>query len=1059
MFYLHISNRTENLLRHLAEVIRAGGRRSLFDTEVILIQSQGMERMISQFMATEFRSWCNFEYLLPLSFLTAVANKVGLPISPDSYDRDVLAWRIDGLLRVVDDKIFRPLHVYFSGGEADLKRFQLSRRLANIYDQYQMMRPDMLAGWKKGNIGTDHPAEKWQMALWHFLEEQAGDVPHRGALLHQVIERLKEQSNLSQLLPQRVSVFGLHIMPPLFMEYLQALSRHCDIHLYILSPCKHYWGDFDNKRRLFQKSLVRIKQGLPEIVDQWTQHPLLVSLGLQGRDFQEMLLKNIDFEIEFTSFTSPIDGSSPSVLHRIQSDLLEGQIGDKTSGTAVIDNSITIVSCHSRLREIEVLKDQLLGLLDTDSTLQLHDIVVMAPDIQEYASLIPAIFHDVQHSIADRSLRKRNNVIGAFMAFLDIFESRFSWTELLDLLKKEVVYPNFDLAATDLDIVQDWITAVGIRWGLSARQREEMGLPELGENTWSAGLDRLLMGYAINTDVFVCDILPFAGIEGGQAKILGSLCQFVGIFFQAQGDFRDDRSLADWSTLLLEYTEQLFGTGENIELLELRELLLSLKEVYSKFHVHPIHLKVIRAWLEQSTHEARSSSGFLRGCLTFCSMLPMRSIPFRVVCLLGLNHDEFPRNDQFATFDLMAPPRSRPGDRSYRADDRYQFLEAILSARDHLYISFIGRSIRSNEKVPPSVVVTELEEFLQNTYGVTDIVIEHPLHPFNSSYFSQETEKLFSYNRQYCETAVRLQHHKKNITPWWSGELAFSGKKILVHDLLSFYANPQRWFVKNCLRIKVDNDMQLPKDHEPFDIGSLDGYLIDQEIIDHYLEGKDPKLLLARLKAEGRWALGASGRLSFSEKHRELKIFADKISDLGMGNRLPDRVIDYEVGDYNLTGVLSNLYQNGVLLARYADLKGKDLLAGWIHHLLLPLVTDCVTSTRILARDRLVIFSGERVTGPDLEELLQIFLRGCREPSRFFIEPALTYIKQLHSIRATIAPIVKAKESVQKSLDNGYEPEWALLFSNMEADRILDDRFEAFCFNIMEPIWRAADVG
>ena len=1057
MFYLHISNRTENLLRHLAEVIRVDERRSPFEKEVFLIQSQGMERMISQAMAVQFRSWCNFQYLLPLNFLTDIAGKLRMPITPDSYDRGILVWRIEGLLRDLDQDVYIPLQGYIQGENSGLKRFQLSCRLANLFDQYQIGRPDILTLWDAGKQATDHPSEAWQMALWRRLKDGAEGVPHRGILLQQVIEKLSDHNDLSGLLPRRVSVFGLHIMPPLFLQYLQGLASHCDVHLYLLSPCRHYWGDIENKRRMIKKRLARIERGHAVEAEIRDRHPLLASLGWQGREFQEMLLKNVDFEIEFNSFEDPLDGTAPTLLHQLQSDLLQDRVRDRDADSVPADSSITFISCHSRLREIEILKDHILRSLHQNPALQLRDIIVMAPDIQEYAPLIPAVFDDIQHSIADRSMRKRNRAIGAFMTFLEIFAGRFSWIDILDLLKKEVVYPNFELAAADFNILQHWVTSSGIRWGLSAGQRKEMGLPEYAENTWSAGLDRLLMGYAINTDQFVNGILPFTEIEGGQARILGGLCRFIEIIERAAADFGVDRSLADWSALLVGYAELLFGSTENEEILELRDMLLQLADVTSRFHHHPVDIQVIGAWLERSVNESRASSGFLRGCLTFCSMLPMRSIPFRTVCLLGLNEGEFPRNDRYATFDLMAPPRSRPGDRSSRADDRYLFLEALLAARDTLYLSFIGRSITSNEEIPPSVVVTELLEVLDNSFGIKDLVVEHPLHPFSHRYFS--TEKLFSYNRHYCDTAIALQSKKEEPAPWWSGELAPVDHHISIHDLLGFFANPQRWFVKNRLGISLGSVLELPEDREPFAIGSLDQYLLDQEIIGRCLDDKDPGLILEHLNAEGRWALGSPGRLAFAGKYRALKLFAEKIHDRGMGNRLPDRIIDCEIGGYYLTGAMSNIYEKGILLARYADLKGKDVLAGWIHHLFLGTLPGFNHSTVVLAKDRSIRFTGGSDAGPDLESLIDVFAQGSRQPSPFFVEPGFAYVQQLHASRPVDAAIVKAQKLLLKTLEKGFEPEWALLFRNTQTNLLLDDRFEALCLDFFDPIWSVAHAG
>ncbi len=431
MFYLHASNRTENLLQHLGAVIRADAGRDFFAREIFLIQSQGMERMICQTMADQFRSFCNFEFMFPLHFLSFIADKIGLKATSDSYDRQILTWRIEAQLRDLSHQNLHEIRSYLTGNNSELKRYQLARKLANIFDQYQVMRPEMLDEWTENRTITDHPAEEWQVEIWLRLTGAPGGGGHRGLLLRQVIDRLDSEERLSRLLPARISVLGLHIMPPVFLEFLSSLSNHCDVHLFILSPCKHYWGDMETKRRQLKRSPQfsphQENSGEP---DEDEKHPLLAGLGQQGRHLQKMMLENVDFEVEFESFEDPLaETESATLLQTLQSDLLHGELPvRKKSPFTSCDSSVVIVSCHSAFREIAVLRDHLLHLLYEDDSLQLRDIIVMAPDIQEYASLIPAVFDDIQYSIADFSLQRKNIYINAFLSFLNLFKGRFGWT-------------------------------------------------------------------------------------------------------------------------------------------------------------------------------------------------------------------------------------------------------------------------------------------------------------------------------------------------------------------------------------------------------------------------------------------------------------------------------------------------------------------------------------------------------------------------------------------------------------------------------------------------------
>lgn len=1058
MFYLHVSNRTENLLRHLAELIRVDKQPDLFAEELFLIQSQGMERMIGQSLADEFRSFCNFKFFLPLDFLGFIADRLGMAISPDGFQRSILAWRIDGLLRDLSGECYRTLSNYLSGKNVEVKRFQLARRLANIFDQYQVMRPEMLEKWQQGSPATSDPAELWQMDLWQRLLRQPDGEVHRGMLFSRVILRLKSEKDLAGLLPRRISVVGLHTLPPIFLNYLNSLSRHMHVHLFLLSPCRRYWGDVVSLKTQFKRQL---RQPSPLILSEPEQHhPLLAALGGQGRDLQNMMLESADFDLEFTSYDDPLQGledANATLLHRLQADLLEDSLVEDTQRPpAADDDSIRIVSCHSKLREIQVLKDHLMKLLHGDKELQLREIIVMAPDIQEYAQLIPAVFAGMQHSIADRSIRRRNSVIAAFLRFLGLFSGRFGWSELLDLLQQQAIFPQFQLSAPDLDSLRQWVIGSGIRWGLSGEQRCQDGLPGYIEGSWQAGIERLLMGYAIDSEELVDGILPFTDIEGRGALALGGLCRFIELVGEARTAFQKTRSVSDWSATLQFFVQQLFGNEYQEELLELRSIVTELSESIAAFHEDKVGFEVIRHWFNQSAKESRSSSGFLRGQLTFCSMLPMRSIPFKVVCLIGLNDGIFPKNDSHDTFDLLGR-HIRPGDRSPRADDRYQFLEALLAARSHLYLSYMGQSIRSNEEIPPSVVVTEFLEVLETGYGVVakDFVVKHPLHPFSRKYFTAGGEPgLFSYDDYGCRTADILQKGAQPRPRWWSGELAQEIDTVQFDDLLRFYRNPQKFFIRDCLDIRLDVVDDLPDEREIFQLSGLDKYHAEQEMVRLQLSGQGVDFY-RKFQTEGKWPLGTPGRLAFAEKQTDIEEFLARVHEQQMGERQADMLLDLTAGGYRLQGTLSNLYEGGVMLIRYGRMRGADLLSGWLHHLIYSHFLPSA-KTSIVTAETIVTFSGAD-RQPGLDRLLSLFAAGCCSPSALYVEPAYAYARQQSNNRAKSSPLDKSVQDLNLRLQNGYEPEWQLLLGEASGENVLGAEFELLCKEIVCPIWGGQD--
>ncbi len=1046
MFILHSSNKTENLLEHLSAIISNAPLSDPFAKEVFLIQSQGMERWLAQQLASKFQVFANFEFLFPGKFFSQMARKINQQLHADIYAREVMVWRFESVLRELDEPVFITLKQYISGENTDLKRFQLATHLAQVFDQYQIMRPMLLNDWQQGKRHDNSDTEKWQQALWQKLSLQT-DEQHRGALWLQAIAKFNAlpAGALSDQLPPRIAIFGLNTMPPLFMQFLQGMARHIDVHFYLLNPAQAFWADIVPRK---QADLGEFENG----------HPLLASLGQQGREFQQMLLEH-DFELQLDSFEIN-QQHSLSNLQQLQNDMLNNL---STLMPLVNDGSISIHACHSRMREVEVLKNQLLQALEQDHALELRDIVVMAPDIQQYAPFISAVFDDIQHAIADRSLRSSNSTFDAFLRFIRLTQSRFGWQEVTDLLAQPEVYRCFGLSANDVELISHWIAETRIRWGKSAAHKKELQLPELAENTWQAGLERLLMGYAVGTDAdFFAGILPYTDIEGSSAQALGGLHDFLQLLFRASSKLAKNYSLAEWAELLLSYADLLFPAAQmeatqQAEKQQMNAIFLELREQFSLVHQQAIPLSVILAWLEGRVEEIKSANGFLRGQLTFCSMLPMRSIPFKVIALLGMNEGEFPHIDHYLTFDLLGK-QFLPGDRSRRADDRYQFLEILLSARQQVIITYIGLSISENEPIPASVVIHELLDIMQADYQLTDLVLKHPLQSFSPRYFAGSTE-LISYSRSDYATAQALTNKQQEISPWWQGQIDAEPQQVIdIQDLLRFYRHPQRYFLQQRLAIRLQGIELDEQEREPFSIEGMDSYQLNHQWIDAKLQHSN--LSLAKLKAQGRWISGELAVLTFNARDQEIQTFVEKIESKQAGEASDAVSVDLSIGGLRLVGSIAHQYSNASLIYRYSALKGKDFIIAWLEHLILNRLGK--QTTHLISLDDYISFLPEQIRGDELEQFIAYYQQGQSHPDAFFTEAAFAYIKQQYALnkpkpRSSVPAIVKAQEALKNAVEKTYEPELQLLYANLaDIERLLDNEFEQYCQQLLLPAWEAS---
>src|SRR5437764_7478387 len=403
-------------------------------------------------------------------------------------------------------------------------------------------------------------------------------------------------------------------------------------------------------------------------------------------------------------------------------------------------------------------------------------------------------------------------------------------SEVFAILEAPAVQRCFGIALADMNTIRRWVDECAIRWGIDAQHRARLGLPAFAENSWRQGLDRMLLGSALrpgNRQLFE-GILPFDAIEGSNTELLGNFVEFVERLFSRASEFIKPRTLSDWQRDLRETLDAFFEADEvaERELNRLRAAIATLGEIgAASQNESAVPLDVVVAQLEHSLEESSTGTGFLSGQLTFCALKPMRSVPFKVVCLLGLNDTAYPRHDRPPSFDLVAQHPQR-GDRNIRDSDRALFLEALLSARAVFYLSYVGQSLRDNQPLPPSVLISELLDYVAENFEteIDDVVIRHPLQAFSPRNFEPDG-KLFSYSADNCAAGVVLEKNRQEAPRFFDQPLREAEEEYREIDLVrlvDFFSHPAKFFVRHRLGTELPREREKMEDREPFDLHSLD---------------------------------------------------------------------------------------------------------------------------------------------------------------------------------------------------------------------------------------------
>ncbi|MET1079433.1 MAG: exodeoxyribonuclease V subunit gamma [Pseudomonas sp.] len=975
----------------LATTLLAQPLREPFAAARVVVPSQGMGRWLTLELARKQGIAMQLEVQLPAQFVWDLSRQVlGQLPEQSAFSPTTLTWRLyDWLCDPAHLEQTPRLAHYLKGGD-ERRRLALAARIADVFDQYLLFRDDWLAAWEREELLDLGPDEHWQALLWRELTQDGH--PHRARLLEDLLRRLYQDRPIAGL-PERLLVFGISSLPPHHLRVFEGLARHVDVVICALNPCREAWGEIRDIRELARvaSSAVAASPGalLSPPADDWyldVGHPLLASLGKQGRDFFDSLFAVVaEGGQDIGLYSEDADLADSSLLRALQNDILRlrTRLPAERLRLRADDRSLEVHIAHSPLREVEILHDQLLARFAADPSLSPDQVVVLTPDIERYAPYIEAVFAArtgaprVPFSLADRSLRSEVPLIEAFLGLLALPDSRFTGEEVLGWLEQPAIARQAGIEAEDLPLLRDWLRSAGVRWGRDAGHRQQLGLPHDGAFTWRQGLDRLLLGFAVPPQLagaaapLLGDSWPLDALEGARGQLLGRLAAFVQRLADFAEALRRPRPLADWASSLQQLIDSLFDereAGDSLLLLSQACAALA-QQALDAGITRPLELALVRQQLTGALERGSGVSGFLTGAVTFCTMVPMRSLPFRLVCLLGLDDGALPRRTPAAGFDLIAR-RPRRGDRARRLDDRYLLLETLLSARDALYLSYVGRDPRNNAVLPPSVLISELLETLDLTAVAVDgaavsagLLVAHPLQPFAPGNFAGDRHSGFA--APWFRAAQRLaEPAQAELQPFASRLAAPEGDWLCLEpsQLIQCFKHPARFLLEQRLGLRLAAAEEALAGDEPFALEWTTQHGLRQLALQAIENGWSEAQERQVAAASGWLPVGELGQAYWGQLRGPIRAFAPTLFEERPLDTPQPLLVDLELAGVRIHGWLDGVTASGLFDYRLRDLGAWELAPFWLRHLLLNVA---VTSGAAEARtSRLLSPKSEWRLGP-----------------------------------------------------------------------------------------------
>ncbi|WP_210503372.1 exodeoxyribonuclease V subunit gamma [Nocardioides xinjiangensis] len=976
--HLHTAERTDALADGLAGLL-VTPLPDPFAREVVVVPARGVERWLTQRLSHRLGTGeraadgvcAGVRFVSPRSLVTLL---LGTEDS-DPWQPDALAWP---LLEVVDDAMgepgFEALTDHLGGGdpadERSARRYSVAHRLAGLYHRYAVQRPQLVTDWRAGRdtdgAGGPVPDDlRWQAELWRRLVSRVGAPPPDQRHLDTLA--LLRSGGDGVDLPPRLSLFGHTRIPRTEAELVGALGEVRDVHLWLPQVSPRSW----------QSLAPTAAEGpVPRAADTsaaLVRHPLLASLGRDARELRRTLGATGAAE------AAPLGAGPPpdSLLGWLQADLRADRLPSAEERAARVvaraDRSVQVHACHGAARQVDVLREVLVGLLADDPTLEPRDIVVMCPDVESYAPLISAAFgladlaggaghpaHELRVRLADRSPGATNPLLAMAATLVELAGGRFTATEVLDLAGTEPVRRRFGFDDDELEQAQRWVRGAAVRWGQDPAHRGRFGLA-LADNTWQSGLRRMLLGAAMSGSGhrFVGDALPLDDVGDAQLDLLGRFVEYVDRLERTLDRARAATSAGEWTDALAGGVHSLTRTLPD-DTWQVAQFDRELARIGSSVVDGGAERTVlrhadVRALLAHRLRSRPTRANFRTGTLTVCTMVPMRSVPHRVVCLLGLDDGVFPRLDSIDGDDVLARA-PLTGERDVRAEDRQLFLDAIAAAGQTLVVTYTGRGEHTGADRPPAVPLGELLDTLDVTATAADggrvqdqARVFHPLQPFDEANLLAGrdrppgvphltlTDEPFTFDRTSLAGALAARDQRPVVREVVAESLpapAGDDTEVALADLHEFFAHPVRSFLRRRLRVSTPLAADELSDAVPIELDGLERWDVGDRLIRDVLAGADPAQAMTAEQLRGLLpprCLGESVLGSIVEQVRPLVT-----AGLAARRGAPRTVdVDIDLGGRRVTGTVDDLFGNHLVTVTYSRLAAKHRVAGWIDALAL----------------------------------------------------------------------------------------------------------------------------
>ena len=907
--YLYLSNSLDKLSGYFLDNFKASYlQSSFFDKKTVIIQTTGIAKWLSYKICDNFGVCANVDFVFPKGFIVQTLKNIGLVQEDDMdfYDKPNI---ITNILKSLNNKEYNELNEY-TNDKNGRRLGQFVSYLADLFDQYLTYRPEFLKN-------ADRIALQWQRSLFVNI------LNNKHTAVSQAIEKFINQKEVIDLdTDKTVELFAISLLPPVYTYFFRKLSDYVRVNLYVLNPSREFW--FDEPTEFSKLKALKKAENNQEKLYFTNSNPILINNAKLTGDFLSLLYETegLPQPIEIEDYT---EYNETTCLNRLKNKILNNDENAFQCG----DSTIQIHSYQTKLREVEGVYNYILSILDDNKDISLEDIVVMCPKIDEYSSFIDGIFKNknIKYTISDNKMPDEDDGLKALFYIVENLSERFNVNQLLELIELEAVRKKFQLSNSDTELIKRWLKESNLRWGLTKEYIKNSFKDMNVFNSVEYAFERLLYGYLSAKKEVINDVLAYDDLSIGNSNLLGKVLYIVDKITGLSDAIKQKAAISKH----IETMKDIIDTFIDLQYQQSVPF-VTLNNQMQKYEQSCEEIPFLTFYeiLKSSVNKSKKEFNFLRGGVTFCELVPLRSIPFKAVCLMGMNSEEFPRNTPKVSFNEIEQ-NPKKGDRSSRLNDRLLFLETLLSAEKYLYISYIGKDIKRNNPLNPSIAVSELIEFLNIE------TLKHPLHSFSSKYFDKNSP-ICSYSKEDYELAKILLEKSYSENLQKSDPMSIekqieetNGSDIATPDeLIVFLRHPvQFFFKKNGINFNLKDD--TPKETENTVLDGLDRYSLIKKAFKE-------KGVNKTIEYSGALPHGSLGELAKDDILNELHNIENNLKTIDEQLSIEDldkRQVRMNIDSLTIEGNISFTYKNNIISVEYTHKSKKEI---HFAHILKPVI-------------------------------------------------------------------------------------------------------------------------